>query len=58
METTKSIGTPMSPLYKLDKDKYGKNADIKLHTNMIGSLFYVTVSRSDIIFSICIYARS
>ena len=57
METSKSIGTPRSPSCKLDKDKRDKSIDLKLYRGMISSLFYFTASRSDIIFSICIYAK-
>ena len=42
---------------KLDKDENGKNVDEKLYRGMIGSLLYLTLSRPDIIFSVCIYAR-
>ena len=34
-----------------------KIVDSKLYKGMIGSLLYLTVSRSDIIFSICMYVR-
>ena len=41
---------------KLDKDEQGKNIDIKLYHSMIGSLFYVTAGRPDIMFSVCLCA--
>ncbi|KAH9670880.1 hypothetical protein KPL70_017145 [Citrus sinensis] len=53
--TTKS--TPMSTTIKLDKDKKGKEVDIKTYRGMIGSLFYLTASRPDIMFSVCLCAR-
>ena len=49
--------TPMATTTKLDKDEQGKNIDIKLYHNMIGSLLYLTASRSDIMFIVCLCAR-
>ena len=57
MENAKEIGTPMSPICKLDKDKNDKNINKKLYSGMISSLLYRTVSRSDILFSVCTCAR-
>ena len=42
---------------KLDKDKQGINVNIKIYKSMIGNLFYLTASRSNIIFSVCLCAR-
>ena len=47
----------MATTTKLDKDEQGINEDIKLYRSMIGSLLYLTASRSDIMFSVCLYAR-
>ncbi|EOY32276.1 Cysteine-rich RLK (RECEPTOR-like protein kinase) 8 [Theobroma cacao] len=52
-----SIGTPMSPSTKLDKDDKGKDMDQKLYRGMIGSLLYLTANRPDILFSVCLCAR-
>ncbi|KAI4364918.1 hypothetical protein MLD38_020949 [Melastoma candidum] len=41
----------------LDKDKNGKEVDSKLYRSMIGSLLYLTASRPDILFSVCLCAR-
>ena len=57
MEGSKAIGTPMSPSCKLDKDEGGKNIDLKFYRGMIGSLLYLTASRLDIMFSLCLCAR-
>ncbi|EOY21627.1 Uncharacterized protein TCM_013597 [Theobroma cacao] len=51
-----SIGTPMSPSTKLDKDDKGKNVDQKLYRGMIGSLLYLIASRLDILFNVCLCA--
>ena len=47
----------MATTTKLDKDDQGKCVDIKLYRSMIGSLLYLTASRPDIIFSVCLCAR-
>ena len=57
METLRPLGTPMSPSCKLDKDEKSKKVDNKLYRGIIGYLLYLTVSRSDIMFSICMCAR-
>ncbi|KAH9783541.1 hypothetical protein KPL71_009348 [Citrus sinensis] len=49
--------TPMSTTIKLDKNEKGKEVDIKTYRCMIGSLLYLTASRPDIMFSICLCAR-
>ena len=53
----KHVGTPMSNTCKLDKDEGGKKVDQKLYWGMIGSLLYLTASRPDIIFSVCMCGR-
>ncbi len=57
MEGNKSISTPMSSSCKLDKDESGKSVDQKMYRSMIGSLLYLTASRPDIMFSVCMCAR-
>ncbi|GLT88133.1 hypothetical protein SLE2022_061720 [Rubroshorea leprosula] len=57
METCKPIATPMSTSINLDKDEGGKPIDPKLYRSMIGSLLYLTASRPDIMFSVCLCAR-
>ncbi|KAH9688106.1 Integrase catalytic domain-containing protein [Citrus sinensis] len=49
--------TPMSTTIKLDKYEKGKEVDIKTYRGMIGSLLYLTASRPDIMFSVCLCAR-
>ncbi|XP_058774788.1 secreted RxLR effector protein 161-like [Vicia villosa] len=41
----------------LDNDENGKEVDVKLYRGMIGSLLYLTASRRDIMFSVCMCAR-
>ena len=45
----------MNSTTKLDKDENGKNVDIKQYRGMIGSLLYLTASRPDIMFSVCLW---
>ena len=47
----------MATITKLDKDEQGINVDIKFYRSMIGSLLYLTASRPDIMFSVCLCAR-
>ncbi|GKF71513.1 hypothetical protein Tco_0207627, partial [Tanacetum coccineum] len=42
---------------KLDKDKEGKTVDPSQYRGMIGTLLYLTASRPDLQFSICMRAR-
>ena len=57
MEEVREIGTPMIPITKLDKDEKGKDVNQKLYRGMIGSLFYLTTSRLDVMSSVCLCAR-
>jgi len=47
----------METSIKLDMDENGKNIDIIKYWSMIGSLLYLTVSRPDIMFCICLCAH-
>ena len=53
----KGKATPMANGVKLDADEKGINVDQKLYRGMIGSLLYLTASRPDILFSVCLCAR-
>jgi hypothetical protein len=57
MIDSKVISTPMGTNDNLDSDASGNMVDQKLYRSMIGSLLYVTVSRTDVMFSVCICAR-
>ena len=56
-EDVREIGTPMSPITKLDKDEKRKDVNQKLYRGMIGSLLYLTTSRPDVMFCVCLCAR-
>ena len=53
----KEMATPMSLATKLDKNERGKNVNQKLYRGMIDSLLYLTASRPDIMFNVCLCAR-
>ena len=57
LESTSSIRTPMSPNVKLTIDLLGKSVDLSLYRSMIGSLLYLTASKSDIRYSVGVCAR-
>ncbi|XP_050909579.1 uncharacterized mitochondrial protein AtMg00810-like [Lathyrus oleraceus] len=51
------IDTPMPTNGNLDRDVNGKDANVKMYKGMIRSLQYLTASRPDIMFSVCMFAR-
>jgi hypothetical protein len=56
MEDCKPIKTPMPTNGHLDLDEGGNLVDQTLYHSMIGSLLYLTASRLDIMFSVCMCA--
>ncbi|GJS34791.1 retrovirus-related pol polyprotein from transposon TNT 1-94 [Tanacetum coccineum] len=54
--TSDSIDTPMVKKNKLDEDLQGTPVDAKLYRGMIGSLMYLTSSRPDLIYFVCLCA--
>ena len=57
MNDAKAISTPMGINGSLDSDASGNMVDQKMYWSMIGSLLYVTASRPDVMFSVCMCAR-
>ncbi|GJU29380.1 retrovirus-related pol polyprotein from transposon TNT 1-94, partial [Tanacetum coccineum] len=49
----KMMDTPMVEKSKLDEDKEGKAVDMSHYRGMIGTLLYLTASRPDLQFAIC-----
>ncbi|KAI3802308.1 hypothetical protein L1987_30438 [Smallanthus sonchifolius] len=49
--------TPIPVNHKLNSDPDGKDVDCRLYRAMIGSLMYLTASRPDIMFAVCICSR-
>ena len=57
LEDCKEMNTPMHPTCTLSKEDHGSKVDQKLYRGMIGSLLYLTASRPNILFSVCLCAR-
>jgi hypothetical protein len=57
MVKIKPVSTPMSMATALDSDENGKAADQREYMSMINSLLYLTATRLDIQFDVCLYAR-
>ncbi|GJS39290.1 retrovirus-related pol polyprotein from transposon TNT 1-94 [Tanacetum coccineum] len=57
METCEPAGTPMVEKSKLDEDLQGKVVDATRYRGMIGTLMYLTSSRPDLVFAMCMCAR-
>ncbi|KAK2436643.1 hypothetical protein QL285_021623 [Trifolium repens] len=51
------MSTHMHPTSSLSKEEIGSKVDQKLYRGMIGSLLYLTASRPDILYSVCLCAR-
>nr|GFC07068.1 uncharacterized mitochondrial protein AtMg00810-like [Tanacetum cinerariifolium] len=56
-DTSSPIDTPMAERPKLDEDKGGKLTDPTRYRGMVGSLMYLSASRPDIVFAVCMCAR-
>jgi hypothetical protein len=54
MEDSKAMETPMSMTTALDADEEGEHVDQNNYWSMIGSLLYLTATRPDIQFSVCL----
>jgi hypothetical protein len=57
MDDAKAISTPMGTNGNLDSDASGNMVDQKMYRSMIGSLLYVTASRPDVMFSVCMCVK-
>jgi hypothetical protein len=57
MEDSKAMMTPMSMTTTLDADEEGEHVNQKEYQSMIGSLLYLTATRPDIQFSVCLCAQ-
>ena len=57
LEDVKAKSTPMGSSIKLDMDETSKPIDQTKYRGMIGSLIYLTASRYDIMYSVCLCAR-
>lgn len=57
MENCSAAPTPMNASIKLDKNEGGTPVDVSMYRSLIGSLLYLTASRPDIMFAVCLCAR-
>ncbi|GJQ90207.1 retrovirus-related pol polyprotein from transposon TNT 1-94 [Tanacetum coccineum] len=52
--SVKTASTPIDTQKPLVKDEEASNVDVHLYRSMIGSLMYLTASRPDIMFAVCV----
>ncbi|GJU78850.1 retrovirus-related pol polyprotein from transposon TNT 1-94 [Tanacetum coccineum] len=57
MESSDPVDTPMVKKSKLDEDTQGKAVDPTHYRGLIGTLMYLTASRPDLTFVVCMCAR-
>nr|GEX03901.1 integrase, catalytic region, zinc finger, CCHC-type, peptidase aspartic, catalytic [Tanacetum cinerariifolium] len=57
-ESCDPVDTPMVKKSKLDEDKEGKAVDLSHYRGLIDTLLYLTASKPDLKFAICMCARS
>nr|GEX57839.1 retrovirus-related Pol polyprotein from transposon TNT 1-94 [Tanacetum cinerariifolium] len=57
MDSCDSVDTPMVDRLKLDEDLLGIQVDQPRFRSMVGSLMYLTTSRPDLVFAVCMCAR-
>ncbi|GJZ37437.1 retrovirus-related pol polyprotein from transposon TNT 1-94, partial [Tanacetum coccineum] len=57
MESSDPVDTPMVEKSKLDEDTQGKTIDPTQYRGMIGTLMYLTASRPDLTFAVCMCAQ-
>nr|GFB16266.1 hypothetical protein [Tanacetum cinerariifolium] len=57
MDSCDPVDTPMVDRLKLDEDPLGMPIDQTRFRSMVGSLMYLTASRPDLVFAVCMCAR-
>ncbi|GKD38942.1 retrovirus-related pol polyprotein from transposon TNT 1-94, partial [Tanacetum coccineum] len=57
MESCDTVDTPMVEKSKLDEDTQGKAVDPTHYCGMVGTLMYLTSSRLDLVYVVCMCAR-
>ncbi|GKE13434.1 retrovirus-related pol polyprotein from transposon TNT 1-94 [Tanacetum coccineum] len=57
MDSCEHVDTPMVDRSKLDEDPLGIPVDQTRFQSMVGSLMYLTTSRPDLVFAVCMCAR-
>nr|GEU68626.1 retrovirus-related Pol polyprotein from transposon TNT 1-94 [Tanacetum cinerariifolium] len=58
MDLCDPVDTPMVDRLKLDEDPLGIPVDLARFHSMVGSLMYLTASKPDLVFAICMYASA
>ncbi|GJW51500.1 retrovirus-related pol polyprotein from transposon TNT 1-94 [Tanacetum coccineum] len=57
MESSDPVDTPIVEKSKLDEDTQGNAVDLTHYRGMVGTLMYLTASRLDLTFAVCMCAR-
>ncbi|GJU60133.1 putative ribonuclease H-like domain-containing protein [Tanacetum coccineum] len=57
LTSVKTAITPMETKMALRKDEEADDVDVHLYISMIGSLMYLTASKPDIMFAVCVCSR-
>lgn len=57
MERSKPVHNPMVPGNKLSKEGSGEAVDSTIYKQMVGSLMYLTATRPDLMFAVCLISR-
>nr|GEZ87793.1 hypothetical protein [Tanacetum cinerariifolium] len=57
IESSDPVDTPIVEKSKLDEDTQGKSVDLIYYRGMVGTLMYLTASRPDLTFVVCMCAR-
>ncbi|GKF77724.1 hypothetical protein Tco_0230194 [Tanacetum coccineum] len=57
MKSSDPVDTHIVEKSKLDEDPQGKAVDLTHYRGMVGTLMYLTASRPDLTFAVCMCAR-
>ncbi|KAG7557256.1 Reverse transcriptase RNA-dependent DNA polymerase [Arabidopsis suecica] len=57
MMESNAVKNPIVPGTKLTKDENGEKVDETMFKQLVGSLMYLTVTRSDLMFGVCLLSR-
>ncbi|KAK2407959.1 putative mitochondrial protein [Trifolium repens] len=57
MENCNPVGTPTEPGLKLSSDHDGERVDSTYFKQIVGSLMYLTTTRPDIMYAVCVISR-
>ncbi|GKF01600.1 hypothetical protein Tco_0028523 [Tanacetum coccineum] len=57
LSSVKTTSTPIETNKALPKEEEAEDVDVYLYRSMIGSLMYLTASRPNIMFVVCVCAR-